>query len=219
MNSAGSAPTLDLAVLLVFWARPRTLARCFGRIREARPARLYLFQDGPPADAERAAAWAAEVPSLAENLRQATEATSRHAKYLDCRAETAGRLLFLRFAFSTGEASGHNMATKAAAAALQWLLAHWEGAEYVSESGNFCCDKKTSAVNGILGRGNPANVGSGEFISDDGSPAARAEFNHIYTPLGETADAARNGKFFGGIAHLFDRFYDIGLARRTLDRH
>jgi len=104
-------------------------------------------------DARRAAAWAAELPALESDLRRATEETSRHAKFLSCTAEVAGRILFLRFAFSTGEASGHNMATKAAAAGLSWLLAHWEGSEYVSESGNVCCDKKTSAVNGLLGRG------------------------------------------------------------------
>ena len=59
MQTPEDSSSLDLAVLLVFWARPRLLARCFERIRAARPRRLYLFQDGPPADKERAAAHAA----------------------------------------------------------------------------------------------------------------------------------------------------------------
>ncbi|MBQ7251550.1 MAG: hydroxymethylglutaryl-CoA reductase [Kiritimatiellae bacterium] len=162
-------------------ARGAAVTRHAGGIFAAVPdARMTRSVALAAPDAERAAAWAAEVPSLAEELRRATGATSRHAKYLDCRAETAGRLLFLRFAFSTGEASGHNMATKAAAAALQWLLAHWEGAEYVSESGNLCCDKKTSAVNGLLGRGRRA-------VAEARIPAALVKrFLHV-----EAADIER----------------------------
>lgn len=59
MNPPEDSLPLDLAVLLVFWARPKTLARCFARIRRARPARLYLYQDGAPPDAARAAGHAA----------------------------------------------------------------------------------------------------------------------------------------------------------------
>lgn len=37
----------DLSVLLIFFARPNTLQEVFARVKEARPARLFLACDGP----------------------------------------------------------------------------------------------------------------------------------------------------------------------------
>ena len=79
--------------------------------------------------------------------------SSAFAKLQDWRGEVVGNLLYLRFAFTTGDASGHNMTTKAAESLLNWLLQQYPGLQYVSLSGNYCTDKKVSAVNGILGRG------------------------------------------------------------------
>jgi len=45
------------------------------------------------------------------------------------------------------------MVTLAADRVMQWLLARQPSLRYVSISGNYCTDKKVSAVNGILGRG------------------------------------------------------------------
>jgi hydroxymethylglutaryl-CoA reductase (NADPH) len=64
-----------------------------------------------------------------------------------------GNLIFLRFEFNTGDAAGHNMSTKAADALIKWILEKYNDLKYVSISGNYCVDKKNSAVNGILGRG------------------------------------------------------------------
>jgi len=86
-------------------------------------------------------------------LESVTSSTSRYAKLKDVHTQIAGNLLFVRFAFDTGDASGHNMATKAADALLGWILDKCPELNYVSISGNYCCDKKPSAVNGILGRG------------------------------------------------------------------
>ncbi|MCP3758998.1 hypothetical protein [Streptomyces sp. TBY4] len=62
-------------------------------------------------------------------------------------------LLFLRFEFSTGDASGHNTATLAADALLTHILGAIPGISYGSISANSCTDKKATAINGILGRG------------------------------------------------------------------
>ena len=67
--------------------------------------------------------------------------------------EFVGNLLYLRLAFRTGDASGHNMATLGAQVIQQWILNHIPCLRYGSISANYCVDKKTSAVNGILGRG------------------------------------------------------------------
>ena len=86
-------------------------------------------------------------------LQAWTAETSRHAQLIDTHHQIVGNLLYLRLAFTTGDAAGHNMATKAADRILHGLLQTFPAFQYVSVSGNYCTDKKASAVNGILGRG------------------------------------------------------------------
>ena len=86
-------------------------------------------------------------------LSDIVETTSRYARLLDMHSQIAGRLLFLRFEFSTGDAAGHNMCTQAAEALMTHILEYHPDLQYGSISGNYCSDKKASAVNGILGRG------------------------------------------------------------------
>ncbi|WP_044407540.1 hydroxymethylglutaryl-CoA reductase [Thiomicrospira microaerophila] len=79
--------------------------------------------------------------------------TSRFAQLIDTHFQIIGNLIYLRLEFTTGDASGHNMATQAADQLFPWILAQYPSLRYVSISANFCTDKKVSAVNGILGRG------------------------------------------------------------------
>jgi hydroxymethylglutaryl-CoA reductase (NADPH) len=79
--------------------------------------------------------------------------TSRFAKLIDLHSQIAGNLLFIRFEFTTGDASGHNMVTFASEALMNRILELCPELNYESISGNFCCDKKATGVNGILGRG------------------------------------------------------------------
>lgn len=87
------------------------------------------------------------------DIAKAVEASSRFAKFLDLHTQVVANLLYLRFEFQTGDASGHNMVTKAADVLIEWLTKEYPSLKYVSISGNYCTDKKVSAVNGILGRG------------------------------------------------------------------
>jgi hydroxymethylglutaryl-CoA reductase (NADPH) len=88
-----------------------------------------------------------------EVLANVAASTSQFAKLEKIDHQITGKLLFLRLAFHTGDAAGHNMATKAADAIISWLVKTFPELRYVSISGNYCVDKKASAVNGILGRG------------------------------------------------------------------
>jgi hydroxymethylglutaryl-CoA reductase (NADPH) len=88
-----------------------------------------------------------------EALQAVVEETSRFAQLTELHTQLVGSLLYLRFSFQTGDAAGHNMVTLAADRLITWVLEHYPRLRYVSISGNFCTDKKVSAVNGILGRG------------------------------------------------------------------
>lgn len=79
--------------------------------------------------------------------------SSDHIKLQDIYVEIIGKLIFIRFSFTTDEASGHNMVTKAVDYIIAWICGNYKNIKYVSVSGNMCVDKKNSAINGILGRG------------------------------------------------------------------
>ncbi len=100
-----------------------------------------------------AAAVAQTLPNRRAELQVVVATTSRFAQLKDLHTQVVGNLLYIRFDLSTGDASGHNMVTKAADALMAWLLAEYPLLTYISISGNYCTDKKVSAVNGILGRG------------------------------------------------------------------
>ncbi len=87
-----------------------------------------------------------------EQLRDLVARTSRFANLQKLTAENIGPLLYVRLSIATGDASGHNMVTKASDAVIGYMLEELP-CRYVSVSGNYCVDKKTSAINGILGRG------------------------------------------------------------------
>ena len=135
-------------------ARGAKVAEHCGGVRctivDERMARSVLLT---AADAASAFAALQSIRARRDELAAVIAATSRFARLLDLHAEIVGNLLYLRLECSTGDASGHNMITKAADAAISWLLAEYPQLAYGSISANYCTDKKASAVNGILGRG------------------------------------------------------------------
>ncbi len=81
------------------------------------------------------------------------DAHSKHTRLKKIDPTYVGNLIYLRFFFETGLAAGHNMTTFAVDYIAENLLKAFPSIEYVSLSGNYCTDKKVSAVNRILGRG------------------------------------------------------------------
>lgn len=104
-------------------------------------------------DAQTAHLAALEIDARLDELRDIVRTCGRYVELIGLRHEITSHLLFLRFEFSTGDAAGHNMSTLAADAILTYLLQTIPGISYGSISGNYCTDKKATAINGILGRG------------------------------------------------------------------
>ncbi|MBP7275112.1 MAG: hydroxymethylglutaryl-CoA reductase [Kiritimatiellae bacterium] len=119
-------------------------------VRSEFMTRSVLFE-APSAD--RACAVAREVEARLPEAAEAAQTGSRFARFHGLRAEVVGPLLFLRLEMETADAAGHNMTTVAAQHLMDWMHRVWTDLKAVSVSGNFCADKKVSAVNGLLGRG------------------------------------------------------------------
>ncbi len=94
---------------------------------------------------------------IKKNIPEVVKQTSKYCIFKDFDKKVVGNLLYLRFSYETGEASGHNMTTIATNEIAKFFVAEVKKAgifvEYVSNSANVCCDKKVSAVNSLRGRG------------------------------------------------------------------
>lgn len=117
---------------------------------DERMTRSVLFEADNATDAHHAVQ---QIEANFDSLHSVVSQTSRFARLIDMHHQIVGNLLFLRFEFTTGDAAGHNMVTLASDKLMEHILSHHETLRYSSISGNFCTDKKTSAVNGLLGRG------------------------------------------------------------------
>jgi hydroxymethylglutaryl-CoA reductase (NADPH) len=104
-------------------------------------------------DAVAAQRLASDLLSLEEKIAELVRGTSRFAKLQQLRTKQVGNLVWLRIEITSGDAAGHNMVTLAADRVMTWLRETRDDMAYGSISGNFCTDKKVSAINSICGRG------------------------------------------------------------------
>ncbi|KEG08559.1 3-hydroxy-3-methylglutaryl-CoA reductase [Trypanosoma grayi] len=86
-------------------------------------------------------------------VKEAFESTTRYGKLNSLKCVLTGRKAYLRFRATTGDAMGMNMITKGVDKALSLLQQHFPTMKVIALSGNYCTDKKPSAVNWIEGRG------------------------------------------------------------------
>lgn len=132
----------------------RVSMNCEGGIKctvvDDRMTRSVLFE---APDATEAFQSLEKIKADFPNLGKVVGGTSRFAKLININSQIAANLLYIRFEFTTGDASGHNMCTQAAEALMNYILEMHPNLKYGSISGNYCSDKKATAVNGILGRG------------------------------------------------------------------
>jgi hydroxymethylglutaryl-CoA reductase (NADPH) len=86
-------------------------------------------------------------------IEQAAESTTRSGRLRAIEQYSASRILFTRFDYTTGDAAGQNLTSKATAAACAWIMSNYEGiVDFYLES-NFATDKKSSQINILRTRG------------------------------------------------------------------
>ncbi|CDS02634.1 hypothetical protein LRAMOSA00039 [Lichtheimia ramosa] len=86
-------------------------------------------------------------------VAEAFNSTSRFARLRKLKVALAGKLVFVRFSTSTGDAMGMNMISKGCEKALSVISDYFPDMQIISLSGNYCTDKKPAAINWIEGRG------------------------------------------------------------------
>ncbi|MBU2510675.1 hydroxymethylglutaryl-CoA reductase [bacterium] len=81
------------------------------------------------------------------------EETTGTGKLRDIEQYSAGKMRWLRFNFTTGDAAGQNMVGKATNAACQWILTQVKGLQHFTLAANLDTDKKHSQLNTLRSRG------------------------------------------------------------------
>lgn len=130
VNAGGGAKT-------VLIADGMTRGPCveFSNIKEAGECKLWIESEG------------------FDIVTNAFNSTSRFARLRKIQVAMAGKLLYIRFSTTTGDAMGMNMISKGCEKALSVISEYFPTMQIVSLSGNYCTDKKPAAINWIEGRG------------------------------------------------------------------
>lgn len=87
-------------------------------------------------------------------IKSVAEETTQSGKLRNIEQYAMGKMRWLRFNFTTGDAAGQNMVSKATRHACMWMLDQgMAGLEHFSLAANFDTDKKHSQVNSLHTRG------------------------------------------------------------------
>ena len=88
-----------------------------------------------------------------QQIKDIAEATTSVGKLNEIEHYHAHNMIFTRFDYSTGDAAGQNMTSKATFVACEWIRNEFDALSHYLLSGNFDTEKKTSSVNLLKGRG------------------------------------------------------------------
>lgn len=113
------------------------------------------------ANFEQLGRFLAWVLSHQDDIKRIAEGTTRFGQLTDLQVSVEGNHLYLILVYSTGDASGQNMATIATDAALRWVLEHCPvKPRSAFIEANFSGDKKASAqsLQGVRGKKVTAEV-------------------------------------------------------------
>lgn len=129
----------------------QVMVKNFGMTR----APVFAFKNGN--EAFDFAKYLEEEKTLKE-IRQVTEKTSSHLKFIKLMSFIRGRNVYVRFSFLTDQAMGMNMVTIALQKLWEDFLSQYKGIKMLALSSNVCTDKKASFINQLLGRGYGVHV-------------------------------------------------------------
>lgn len=87
------------------------------------------------------------------DVKAQADATTGSGRLRDIQQFPVSRLVYTRFNFTTGDAAGQNMTSKATAAACKWIASQRPEVENFALESNFATDKKASRVNMLHTRG------------------------------------------------------------------
>src|SRR6476469_3853261 len=96
------------------------------------------------------AAWLGEAFAEIKSVAESTTSTGR---LQEIERYAAGRILYTRFNYTTGDAAGQNLTGKATQAACRWIKDRHPDIEHYFLESNFATDKKSSQVNMLSTRG------------------------------------------------------------------
>ncbi len=88
-----------------------------------------------------------------DEIKAAAETTTTTGKLQEIEQYSAGRMLYTRFNYTTGDAAGQNLTGKATQAACQWIRANNSTIDHHFLESNFATDKKSSQINMLRTRG------------------------------------------------------------------
>ncbi|KAM9337998.1 3-hydroxy-3-methylglutaryl-coenzyme A reductase-like [Symphorus nematophorus] len=144
-------------------------------------------------------------------IKEAFDQTSRFARLDKLLVGLAGRNLYIRFQSQTGDAMGMNMLSKGTEQALHRIQQQFPDVQVLAVSGNYCTDKKSAALNWIMGRGKSAVCEAtipGKVVREvlKSSTAALVELN-INKNLVGSAMAGSIGGFNAHAANIVAAIY------------
>lgn len=88
-----------------------------------------------------------------ERIKAVAESTTSVGKLNEIEHYCAHNFVYTRFDYSTGDAAGQNMTSRATFVACEWINEQYPSMRHYLLSGNFDTEKRTSSVNLLKGRG------------------------------------------------------------------
>ncbi len=111
-------------------------------------APVFIFED-----ARQARDFGDWVTAHFDDIKTQAETTTRSGKLRNIEQYAAARMRYLRFNFTTGDAAGQNMVSKATYIACEWIKVNYPGIRRYMLSGAMDTDKKHSQLNTLHTRG------------------------------------------------------------------
>lgn len=140
--------------LVASYNRGMKLLRAAGGVRttvcDDAMQRAPVFMFDSAREARDFGAW---VQANIDAIRQQAESTTSVGRLRNIEQYAASRFLYLRFNYTTGDAAGQNMVTKATKVACDWILEQYPGVRRHFLEANMATDKKASHMHLLHSRG------------------------------------------------------------------